>query len=172
MSLRLPRLALAAATLPLVLAAAAGCGSGDDSSSTDSSSSSSPSDSPSASSSASTSETTVPETDAGHVDGESVEPSEFMEIYTSAFEDATSVHLTMKSGGAGGMDAEGDADYSTTPPTTSLRMRSDQLDPRTMFDTFEKGITSVTYVGEEDVEGEPVSITAPPADQITTMPGM
>lgn len=117
MSLRLPRLALAAATLPLVLAAAAGCGSGDDSSS-------------------------------------------------------ISVHLTMKSGGAGGMDAEGDADCSTTPPTTSLRTRSDQLDPRTMFDTFEKGITSVTNVGEEDVEGEPVSITAPPADQITTMPGM
>jgi len=44
-----------------------------------------------------------------------------------------------------------DLDDPSNPFGTTL---TDQLDPRTMFDGFEKGLKEVTFVGEEDVDGE------------------
>lgn len=44
-----------------------------------------------------------------------------------------------------------DLDDPSNPFGTLL---TDQLDPRSMFDSFERGLRNVTFVGEEDVDGE------------------
>ncbi|WP_244928727.1 LppX_LprAFG lipoprotein [Nocardioides sp. W7] len=55
--------------------------------------------------------------------GEEIEPAAFMKIFEGAFEDATTVHMTMDmSTAAGAMQGEGDADYSKTPVEMQLTM--------------------------------------------------
>ncbi len=125
-----------------------------------------------------------------------------MKVFEGAFEDATTVHMTMDmSTAAGEMKGEGDADYIEDPgrhaadderrDDAGLRHRgrhgrwrdvhedpgmgadekyfkldlndpdnplgqsfTTQLDPKAMVEQFEDGLTSVTYQGEQDVDGE------------------
>ncbi len=127
--------------------------------------------------------------------GEEIDTADFVDLYTAAFEMASTTRITMAFGGALEVGAEGVADFSTTPPRMQITMDNpaagqdlmmvlsdgamyvqvapkqfvrydlddptgplagltDQLDPRAMVDTFTKGITAATYVGEEDVDGE------------------
>lgn len=181
------RLALAGAVLPFALASLVACGSDD--TATDAGSESSASAEPS--------ESASEEPDAPAA-GEAVDPADFVAEYKAAFDQASTAHMTMESGGAAGFSAEGDIDYSTTPPSMVMTMSgamagqdldmrlvdgafymsipggggtfysfdlddpnnplgSDftrQLDPATAFDSFQDAITSVTLVGEEDVDGE------------------
>ena len=44
--------------------------------------------------------------------------------------------------------------YDLDDPTGPLAGVSDQMDPRQLIDTFEKGVSSATYVGTEQVDGE------------------
>ncbi len=44
--------------------------------------------------------------------------------------------------------------YDLDDPTGPLAGVSDQMDPRKLIDTFGKGVTSATFVGQEDVDGE------------------
>jgi hypothetical protein len=196
------RRAVAAALLSLAMTSLVACGGGDDDEptagdTTSESASNDTSESPSDETSPSE-EATEDEPEAGSP----VENDEFMGVFRRAFEDATTAHMTMSSGGAGAeLEAEGVADYSTTPLSMAMTMRSpqfgngaaemrlvdgvfyikmpmlgkkflkfdmddpsnpfgtvltDQMDPRTMFDAFEKGLKGVTFEGEEDVDGEPM----------------
>jgi hypothetical protein len=134
--------------------------------------------------------------------GEEIETSEFMDVFESAFDDATTVHMTMDmKTSVGDMTGEGDADYSATPPAMDLTISggmmpgegikavmvdgimymqipgmgadetyfeldlsdpnnplgsglTSQLDPKAMFEQFEDSVTSVTYEGEQDVDGD------------------
>ena len=44
--------------------------------------------------------------------------------------------------------------YDLSDPTGPLAGVTDQLDPSALVDTFAKGVTAASYVGEEDVDGE------------------
>jgi hypothetical protein len=159
---------------------------------------------PSSSTPASTDEGADDGTDAAPAvaEGEEIEPDAFMKVFEGAFEDATTVHMTMDmSTAAGEMTGEGDADYTQNPVDMQLTMSggmmpgsgieavmvdgvmymkipgmgadekyfkldlndpdnplgqsfTTQLDPKAMFEQFEDGLTSVTYQGEQDVDGE------------------
>lgn len=184
----------AAAVLPMALTTLAACGSDDgESTAADPSSESSEA-----------SGTATPSEDAGGAapaTGEEVEPAAFMDTFKAAFDDASTVHTRMAMTTAlGEMAAEGDTDYSVSPPATSMSMTgaalqgqqmdlimadgamfmkmdamgpkwnkialddpanpfaslTGQLDPSAMFDRFGDSITSVTHVGEEDIDGESV----------------
>ena len=185
------RLAVASAVLPIALFSLAACGSdeGGDSASDTSS--------PSASADAGESPS-EPESSAAVAEGEEIDPADFVAEYKAAFEKSTTAHMTMQTAGDAGFTAEGDIDYSTTPPSMEMTMSgamagegldmrlvdgtfymtvpngdgkyysfdlsdpnnplgsdfTKQLNPATAFDSFEDAITSVTLVGEEDVEGE------------------
>jgi len=185
----------AAAVLPLALTTLVACG-GDDAESTASDTAGSE-----------TSETPAAEEDESEAEpvdaaaGDEIEPAEFMDVFESAFEDATTVHMTMDmKTAAGDMTGEGDADYSATPADMTLTMSggmmpgeivttmvggvmymqipgmsadgqyfkidlndpnnplgsglTSQLDPKAMFEQFEDSLTSVTYDGEQDVDGD------------------
>lgn len=195
------RRAAVAALLPLAMGSLAACG-GDDKKPT-------AEDTASASSSATSDESSTPSDSASPTDaatsdapeaGSPVSNDDFMGVFRSAFDNATTTHMTMTSTGQGSqLDADGVADYTTTPLSMALTMRSpqfgedaaemrlvdgvfyirlptlgkkfikfdlddpsnpfgtlltDQLDPRSMFEGFEKGLQKVTYVGSEDVNGE------------------
>ncbi|WP_426246667.1 hypothetical protein [Nocardioides sp. LHG3406-4] len=183
------RLALAGATLPFALAALTACGSDDPEPASDAAS-----DSASPSATAESSES--PATDAPPA-GEEVDPADFVADYKAAFSKESTAHMTMTTEGQASFGAEGDIDYSTTPPSMTMTMSdpasgqkldlrlvegtfymsmpgsdkfysfdlddpsnplggdfTKQLDPATAFDKFEGAISSVTFVGEEDVEGE------------------
>jgi hypothetical protein len=111
----------AAALVALVLIAATACG--DDG--TDSSSPSSPtvaSGTSSASAEDSAAPSPTPEA------GTPVDPDRFVSMFTAAFEQATTAHLTMSINGEGrSMEAEGDIDYSSDPPNVAMRLNSDQF---------------------------------------------
>lgn len=113
------RLAVAA-VLPLALTTLVACG--DDSSSGDDAAPSSaegfadePEEEP-------TTEAPAEEAPA-EAEGGAAEPAAFMDAVESAFADATTVKMTMEmTNAAGGMTAEGEADYSQTPPELSMTM--------------------------------------------------
>ena len=168
----LRRLALGAAALSIALAGLTACGS--DETATDTSS-------------------------AGSAEsGEKVDPAEFVADFKAAFSNSTTAHLTMETEGQMSLSAEGDVDYSTSPPSMAMTMDNpmsadgmdvrlvdgtfymsvpgggekfmsydlgdpsnplggdftEQLDPATAFDGFEDAIESVTYVGDEKVDGD------------------
>jgi hypothetical protein len=56
--------------------------------------------------------------------GDEVEPAEFIKTVTDGFEASTTAHLamTMSAGAAGEMSAEGDVDYTSTPPDMAMTM--------------------------------------------------
>lgn len=189
------RLAVASAVLPIALLSLAACGSDDDGGSA--------TDTSSASASAETSESPAEGSEGSEgseapAAGEPVDPADFVAEYKAAFEKSSTAHMTMETAGDAGFSAEGDIDYSTTPPSMMMSMSgpmagealdmrlvdgtfymsvpngdgkfysfdlddpsnplggdfTKQLDPATAFDSFEDAITSVTFVGEEDVDGE------------------
>jgi hypothetical protein len=192
------RRAAVAALLPLAMASLVACGGSDDPKAVEPSTSDSTSTTTDPSESAS--DVTTPSASASTSAGSPVDHDEFMGVFRNAFENATTSHMTMTSGGTGAeLTAEGVADYSTSPLSMALTMESpqfgdgvaemrlvdgtfyiklpmlgtkfikfdlddpsnpfgtvltDQLDPRSMFDGFEKGLKEVTYVGSEDVNGE------------------
>lgn len=57
-------------------------------------------------------------------EGEEVDPGEFVQTVSGGLEASTTAHLTMKmsAGAAGDMSAEGDVDYTTTPPDVAMTM--------------------------------------------------
>lgn len=190
----LRRTSAAAATV-LALGSLAACGSDDD-----------PSADPSASESSESGEATTPSEDATEETedpapntapaGDEIDPSEFLDVYAQALDDATSAKVTITIQGSLPVSGSGVADYSTTPPSMQIVMNDtstgqdqemvmvdgilyielspdrfvkydlddpagplgagfgDFLDPRSMVDLLEEGVTGATYVGEEDVDGE------------------
>jgi hypothetical protein len=183
------RRSLAALALPLILGGLAACGSDDEGADPAASSSSSATESQDSS-----------ETDAGG----DVDPADFVDDLKSGLEESTTAQMTMQMDmGGQGISADGEVDYSTTPPQMAMSMESpaaagqsiemrlvdgviymnmgqmtnnkfvsfdlsdpsnlppgmDQLantmDPLgTAMDGFEKGVQSVVFVGDEDVDGE------------------
>jgi hypothetical protein len=190
------RLAVAGAVLPIALASLAACGSDDSGSESGSDGASDTSSSGAAEAGESSAEESS-SSDAPAA-GEPVDPADFVAEYKAAFTKADTAHMTMETAGETGFSAEGDVDYSTTPPSMQMTMASpmtggdldlrlvdgtlymsmpdggdtfysfdlddpnnplgsgftEQLDPAKAFDSFQDAITSVTFVGEEDVEGE------------------
>ncbi|MCW2794980.1 LppX_LprAFG lipoprotein [Nocardioides sp.] len=190
------RRAVGAALLPLAMASLVACGGGDETPKA----SESVSDSPSSSTTGPTDSSATDEASDAPTGGSTVSTDEFMSVFRKAFENATTAHMTMTSGGQGAeLTSDGVADYTTTPLSMAMTMQSpqfgdgvaeirlidgtfyiklpmlgkkfikfnlddpsnpfgtvlsDQLDPRTMFDGFEKGLKEAIYVGSEDVGGE------------------
>ena len=111
----------AAALVPLVLASVASCG--DDG--TDSSSPSSPTVA-SGTSSASAEDSASPSPTPAA--GKPVDPDRFVKMFTAAFDQATTAHLTMSVKGEGrSMEADGDIDYTAEPPNVAMTLNSDQF---------------------------------------------
>src|SRR5690349_6325948 len=78
---------------------------------------------PSSSTPASTDEGADDGTDAAPAvaEGEEIEPDAFLKVFEGAFEDATTVHMTMDmSTAAGETTGEGDADYTQNPVDMQL----------------------------------------------------
>jgi len=120
MTIRTPgrhRGAVAAVAALLSLTAMAGCG-GDGGSVAKSpgSGASSSSSTPSAASSA---------TDAPQAAGEEMSPGEFSALLEAAVDKATTAHVAMDLGGAG--RGEGDTDFTTSPPSLSMKLTMAQL---------------------------------------------
>jgi hypothetical protein len=113
-SLPVRRLAVAA-VLPLALTTLAACGSDGDSTAEDTSSASEESADPSAAASEA-------EESEEPAEGE-VDAAAFTDRLEAAFDEATTAHMTMATnGGMGALTAEGDADYTTTPPGMTMTM--------------------------------------------------
>lgn len=107
-----------AAVLLIAVASLTGCGGGtskaDDSSDPSTSASSTPTESTS-------SEPTAGDTPTVSTGGEEIDPSRFIDVYTAALDQATTAHIAMSfQGGPLASTLDGDADFSTSPP--SLRM--------------------------------------------------
>jgi hypothetical protein len=62
----------------------------------------------------------------GVEEGDEVDPAEFVQTVTDGLEASTTAHMTMTMslGSAGEMSAEGDIDYTTTPPEMAMTMSS------------------------------------------------
>ncbi|GAB2858778.1 LppX_LprAFG lipoprotein [Nocardioides pacificus] len=182
------RAAIAAAT-PLLLVTLTSCGSDDADDTANTSASTSESDGAGA----------APVADVA--EGEEVDPAEFADEIASGLDDVTTAHLTMTmEGGTMEMTAEGDVDYTETPPAMAMTMSNsamgeeemdirlvdgtiyasvpgmtngkfialdsddpnnpmgqlftEQLDPRKTMEGLTEGIEKVVFVGEEDVDGE------------------
>lgn len=129
-------------------------------------------------------------------EGEEVEPSEFIERYAAALDQATTARLVLSFGGENPVKGKGAADFTTTPPSMHLIMKDatigqeqrmilvdgvmylglekkkylaydlndpnsplgtdmiNQLDPSSMSDVFEEGMTASRFIGEEEKQGE------------------
>lgn len=134
-------------------------------------------------------------------EGEEIDPSTFIADTLSALEDATTAHVTVEmTGGPLAVAAEGDIDYSTSPPSMAMKMAktplgpgkaelrlvdgtlymsfdfrsaskwvevpldgkgnplgenlAEQLNPGAGLAFVEDAVTEVSYVGDEDVDGE------------------
>lgn len=169
------RRAAAALALPLALSGLAACGSDSD---------------PAGSSKAA---------DPGVEEGEEIAPADFVDSMQESFEDATTAHVTMTNDGQFGINAEGDVDYSTEPPSMRMTMENEMLggeietvmvdgvmymqmgamggdkfikmdlseqsglmgedltsrmDPSKALESMEAAIKTVTYEGEQEVDGE------------------
>jgi hypothetical protein len=183
------RRSLAALALPLLLGGLAACGSDDESSGSASSSSSS---SESAGSSSSQNES-----------GDEVDAASFVDDLKAGLKASTTAQMNMKMDmGGQALTADGEVDYTTSPPQMAMTMESpaaagqqiemrlvdsvmymnmgqmtgnkfvkydlsdpknlppgmDQLtstmNPLAAFDSFEEGVKSVVFVGDEEVNGE------------------
>jgi hypothetical protein len=57
-------------------------------------------------------------------EGDTVEPAEFVKTVTDGVEASTTAHMTMdiSAGSTGSVTAEGDVDYTTTPPSMAMTM--------------------------------------------------
>ncbi|MCD4535555.1 hypothetical protein LRP67_15800 [Nocardioides sp. cx-169] len=64
--------------------------------------------------------------------GEKVEPSEVVDIFARAFEEASTATFTMSTEGAAAYDAEGQADFSNTPPEMAMTINVGETAPITM----------------------------------------
>lgn len=115
----------AAAVLPLALTTLAACGSDGDSTAEDTSSASEGFSDPSSEESPgeeAPDEGTGEDAEAPAEGGE-VESAAFTDRLEAAFDEATTTHMTMEMDGAmGALSAEGDGDYSTTPPSMTMTM--------------------------------------------------
>jgi hypothetical protein len=120
------RLAVAA-LVPLALTTLAACSDGEDSTVTDTAGASTSTSSEASESPAS--ESPASESDEVEVaEGEEIDPAAFMDVFEAAFTDASAVHLTMDMTTAvGDISAEGDADYSATPPSVQMTMAGGML---------------------------------------------
>ena len=179
------RRSLAALALPLLLGGLAACGSDDEGADPASSSSSSS------------------ESEESTEAGAEVDQAEFVDTMKAGIKASTTAQMTMQMDmGGQGINAEGEVDYTTTPPQMAMTMESpaaagesiemrmvdgvmymnmgqmtndkfvsfdlsdpanlppgmDQLtgtmDPLAAFDSFEDGVQSVVFVGDDDVDGE------------------
>ena len=142
---------------------------------------------------------------AEYSEGEEVDKDEFLADFRDGLEASTTaaITMTMDLGTNGKMTAEGEADYTTEPPSMAMNMElptmaeggmeirlvdgvmymnmgqmtndkfmkldlsdpsnlppgmdqlTEQMDPLAAFEQFGPALTSVTYVGEEDVDGDP-----------------
>jgi hypothetical protein len=61
--------------------------------------------------------------------GEKVEPSEMVDVFADAFEEASTATFTMSLGGAAKYDAEGAADFSQTPTAMSMTINVGEMQP-------------------------------------------
>lgn len=144
-------------------------------------------------------------TDTGDqpAEGEEVEPADFVADMKTGLENSTTAQMTMTmNAGGAAIDAEGDVDYTTTPPGMAMTMTNqmmgnqqielrlvdgvmymnmgsmsnnkfvaydlsdtgnlppgiggmaEQMDPLAAFEQVEPALKSVTFVGEENVDGE------------------
>lgn len=117
MTSSLVRRTLAAAAATAALLALAGCG-GDDSGD-------SAADKAAASSTASPTQESEESGDVDAGAGETISGEQFADLLRTALDQATTAHMSMDLGGAG--TAEGDADYTTTPPDLAMRMSMAEL---------------------------------------------
>jgi len=181
------RRSLAALALPLMLGGLAACGSDDESAE------------PAASSSSSAETSESPETESG---GE-VDTATFVDDLKAGLEASTTAQMTMAMDmGGQALNADGEVDYTTSPPQMAMTMESpaaagqtiemrlvdgvmymnmgqmtgdkfvkydlsdpdnlppgmDQLtstmNPLAAFDSFEEGLQSVVFVGDDEINGE------------------
>lgn len=125
------RLAVAALA-PLALTTLAACSDGDPGTAVDETSSSTSSD-PTQDAPTEEAPTEAAPTEESVAAGESIEPAAFMQTFEGAFAQATTAHMTMTFASAmGDMTAEGDADYSKTPPDMSMTMGGAALQDQEM----------------------------------------
>jgi hypothetical protein len=190
---RSARRALAATAATAALLTLAGCGGND-------SGSEKASDRPAASSSAtgdaSESAGAGDSSSAAPADGQELTGPEFADLLKGALDQATTAHITMDLGSSVGA-GEGDADYTTTPPSLAMKLTmqalggdvevrlvdntmymksptfgdkwvsislddpnsplgalGDSLDVTKQFETFAAAVTTATFTGAEDVDGE------------------
>jgi LppX_LprAFG lipoprotein len=116
----LRRVAALTAT-PVLLVALTACGGDDSEQATDepAGASSSSSDEPAADDDA------ADESDSEPAEGEEVDKDEFIADFQEGVEQAGTAHMTMSTGASGTtLDAEGEVDYSTTPPSMAMTMTS------------------------------------------------
>lgn len=111
----------AAATAVLALGFLSACGGDDDGGGDDASGGESTSESSESASSEPTEESSAAEPEDGPAAGEEVDRDQFLEMYRSALEDATSVELAMEMGTT--LQGEGVADFSSDP--VSMQMTID-----------------------------------------------
>lgn len=92
-----------AALAPLLITGLAGCGDGSDDTATDA---------------------TEVAAFSGLEAGDDVDPTEFVDTVADGVEASTTAHITMDTsmGSSGAMSAEGDIDYTTSPPSLALTM--------------------------------------------------
>jgi hypothetical protein len=126
------RRTLASAAAAAVVLALAGCG-GDDDKAADKAADKSSVQSSSSSSPSAPAETTssTPTESAGSTDaaasGNEISVEDFAAVLTNALDDATTAHMVMELGGSAGT-AEGDADYTKSPPEMAMKMTLASLD--------------------------------------------
>jgi hypothetical protein len=137
MSRSLVRRTASAAVLALALTSLAACGGDDESSDADDSGSGGTSafdrlgggEEPSASGEPTDEPTEESTEEAQPTDGEEVEPSEMVEIFSEAFEEASTATFTMNLSGAAAYEAEGQADFSRTPTAMSMSINVGEMQP-------------------------------------------
>lgn len=190
-----PRRSLAAAAAVAALLTLAACGGDSDSGGEAASSSMESSESPDSS------ESSSPATD-DQAKGEEVDPAAFVDDMKAGLEASTTAQMTMSvDTDQGGIEAEGQVDYTTKPPAMAMSMTSPmtqdpidmrlvdgvvymnlgqmsqdkfvafdlsdksamplgmsgltgQMDPLAAFEQLEPALKTVTFVGDEDVDGE------------------
>ncbi|WP_134741535.1 hypothetical protein [Nocardioides sp. 503] len=125
-----------AAVLTLALTSLAACG-GDDESSDESDSGGtsafdrlgSESDEPTATGEPTDEPTEESTEEAQPTEGEEVEPSEMVDIFADAFEEASTATFTMNLEGAAAYEAEGQADFSKTPTAMAMTINVGEMQP-------------------------------------------
>ena len=120
-----------AAVLTLALSTFAACGGDDESADdpapdTSSSATDEPTDEPS-------DDATEESEDAEPTAGEEIDPSEMVDVFADAFEQATTATFAMTSAGEGAFDATGEADFSKTPPDMHLTLDVQAPEPIEMI---------------------------------------